>query len=81
MTKEELLAKSVEELRELAPVEIEMLNNCTNCDNCNQCFDCIDCKDCNFCNNCIGIKNGEWLRYVAYGIKLSKEEYERKFGK
>jgi hypothetical protein len=111
VTKEEILAKSVDELHALAPVLVGVntwcrdctkcnsctnCNYCTNCSSCNYCYLCTNCHCCNDCNDCtkcinctkcsqcdycIGITNGNGLQYVVYGVQLSKEEYEGKFGK
>jgi hypothetical protein len=51
--------------------------DCTYCANCTRCRDCTDCTDCTYCRNCIGIINGKDLRYVAYGVQLTEEEWKR----
>jgi hypothetical protein len=58
-------------------------NNCFDCSNCTECNDCNRCKECTYCTKCvecIGIKKGKNLQYVVYGVQLSKEEFEEKFG-
>lgn len=51
-------------------------SDCTNCGDCVGCINCINCTICTNCTNCIGIKNGYGFQYVAYGVQLTKEEYE-----
>lgn len=35
-----------------------------------------DCTRCTDCADCIGIEGGQGLRYVAWGVQLTREEYE-----
>ena len=37
---------------------------------------CPNCTDCSYCTDCTGIKNGKNLKYIAYGVQLTKEEFE-----
>jgi hypothetical protein len=38
---------------------------------------CIGCTSCDCCVDCLGIKNGRFLRFMAYGIQLSPQEYNQ----
>lgn len=69
MTKEELLSMSKEERKQLSKVEMSTDGNTS-------CVGCVDCMSCVGCKDCVGIYNGRNLKYVAYGIQLTKEEFE-----
>ena len=63
MTKDELLALTVDELGALSAVKVDGDPSCT---------DCTRCTDCTYCTGIIG---GRFLKYVAYGVQLTREEY------
>ena len=50
--------------------------DCTYCNDCAGCTGCTSCTGCKDCTDCTGITGGRKLQYVAYGIQLTKEEYE-----
>ena len=49
--------------------------NCTNCEHCKKCMGCTKCTDCWSCTKCIGIVGGNGLRYVAWGVQLTAEQW------
>jgi hypothetical protein len=58
--------------------------SCTDCMSCTDCTDCTDCARCAGCANCTGcadcadcrsISCGKGLRYVAWGVQLTAEQY------
>jgi len=52
-------------------------SGCSGCSRCSRCSDCSDCSGCSDCSYCCGIINGKDLRFVAWGVQLTEEEYRR----
>lgn len=48
-------------------------DRCKNCDDCTSCIKCVDCTDCYYC---LGISNAVGLKYVAYGVRVTPEEFK-----
>jgi hypothetical protein len=86
VTKDELLALSPSELTALPAVDMTSetrawtnayCTSCVRCYRCVHCHDCYDCSVCYDCNDCIGITHGWSLRFVAWGMQLTEDEYRQ----
>ena len=89
MTPEEILALTSVE-REQMPVfdctdctrcagcwDCTRCTGCTRCADCTDCTRCTGCTRCNDCADCTGIKNGRGLRYVAFGVQLTAQQWQQ----
>ena len=50
---------------------------CTGCTRCSGGWDCTDCTRCTDCWDCAGIENGRGLRYVAFGVQLTAQQWQQ----
>lgn len=48
---------------------------CFNCDKCINCSSCDQCYECTDCFKCMQIIGGQNLKFVAYGIQLTEDQY------
>jgi hypothetical protein len=72
MTPEQLLALTRAERQALPQVDCGSNVDCRSCTNCVRCTNCDGCRD---CADCIGIRFGTGLRFVAYGIQLTADQW------
>jgi hypothetical protein len=76
MTPEELLSLTPEQRVDLPAVDVSGCIDCSDCTGCTDCIDCTDCTRCTDCTDCAGIQNGCELRYIAWGVQLTKEQWK-----
>ncbi len=54
--------------------------SCTACTDCSDCYRCDRCDACIDCSDCYGIRGGQRVRYVVFGVQLAADQW-REFRK